>query len=169
MLIARIWDAINDPMMGVIADRTRSRWGSYRPWAFFATIPMGIFLVLTFTNVGLTGTAKVIYCAVMYICFGMSNTASLIPLGSMANVMTDDNQERAVLGSFREFGSSIGNLAGSIAVPAIVTASSIPVWGKQKAISSLLLFFLFCASYFWQSPSLPRKKELYLPPRKAIF
>ena len=43
MLIARVWDAINDPIMGVIADRTRSRWGSYRPWAFFATIPMGIF------------------------------------------------------------------------------------------------------------------------------
>ena len=121
MLIARIWDSINDPMMGVIADHTRTRWGSYRPWAFFATIPMGIFLVLTFTNVGLTGGAKIVYCAVMYILFGMSNTASLIPLGSMANVLTHSNQERAVLGSFREFGSSIGNLVGSIAVPMIVT------------------------------------------------
>lgn len=122
MLIARIWDAVNDPMMGVVADRTRSRWGSYRPWAFFATIPMGIFLVLTFTNVGLTGGAKIVYCGLMYILFGMSNTASLIPLGSMANVLTDDNQERTVLGTFREFGSSIGNLGCSIIVPAIVTA-----------------------------------------------
>ena len=120
MLIARIWDAINDPLMGMIADRTKTRWGSYRPWAFFATIPMGIFLVLTFTNVPISGAAKAIYCGLMYILFGMSNTASLIPLGSMANVLTDDNQERSVLGSFREFGSSIGNLAGSIAVPAIV-------------------------------------------------
>ena len=50
MLIARVWDAINDPLMGMIADRTRTRWGAYRPWAFFATIPLGIFLVLTFTT-----------------------------------------------------------------------------------------------------------------------
>lgn len=122
MLIARIWDAVNDPLMGMIADRTKTRWGAYRPWAFFATIPMGIFLVLTFTNVNLPMGGKIVYCAVMYILFGMSNTASLIPLGSMANVLTDDNQERAVLGSFREFGSSIGNLVGSIAVPGIVGA-----------------------------------------------
>ena len=67
--LARVWDAINDPLMGIIADHTRSRWGSYRPWAFFATIPMGIFLVLTFTNVALTSTAKVIYCGTMYILF----------------------------------------------------------------------------------------------------
>ena len=163
MLIARIWDAINDPMMGVIADRTRSRWGSYRPYAFFATIPMGIFLVLTFTNVGLTGTAKVIYCAVMYICFGMSNTASLIPLGSLANVMTDDNQERAVLGSFREFGSSIGNLAGSIAVPAIVTAFINSGMGEAKgyqltALVLSILCFVFLAITFFTT------KERIEPP-----
>ena len=153
MLVARVWDAVNDPMMGIIADRTRTRWGSYRPWAFFATIPMGIFLVLTFTNVDLTGTAKVIYCAVMYICFGMSNTASLIPLGSLANVMTDDNQERAVLGSFREFGSSIGNLAGSIAVPAIVTAFISSGIGEAKgyqltAVLLSVLCFVFLAVTF---------------------
>jgi sugar (glycoside-pentoside-hexuronide) transporter len=164
MLIARVWDAVNDPMMGVIADRTRSRWGSYRPWAFFATIPMGLFLVLTFTNVGLTGGAKVVYCAVMYICFGMSNTASLIPLGSMANVLTDDNQERAVLGSFREFGSSIGNLAGSIAVPVIVTAFISSGMGEAKgyqltAIVLSVLCIIFLAITFFTT------KERIEPPK----
>lgn len=164
MLVARIWDAINDPMMGVIADHTRSRWGSYRPWAFFATIPMGIFLVLTFTNVGLTGAAKVIYCGAMYILFGMSNTASLIPLGSMANVLTDDNQERAVLGSFREFGSAIGNLAGSIAVPAIVTAFIKSGMGEAKgyqltAIVLAILCFVFLGITFFTT------KERIEPPK----
>lgn len=153
MLIARVWDAINDPLMGVIADRTRSRWGSYRPWAFFATIPMGIFLILTFTNVGLTGGAKVIYCAAMYILFGMSNTASLIPLGSMANVLTDSSQERAVLGTFREFGSSIGNLAGSVLVPMIVTGFISSGMGEAKgyqltAVVLSVLCFIFLAITF---------------------
>ena len=167
MLIARIWDAINDPMMGVIADRTRSRWGSYRPWAFFATIPMGIFLVLTFTNVALTSTAKVIYCGTMYILFGMSNTASLIPLGSMANVLTDSNQERAVLGSFREFGSSIGNLAGSIAVPAIVTAFIKSGMGEARgyqltAVVLSILCFVFLGITFFTT------KERIEPPKNPV-
>ena len=167
MLIARVWDAINDPLMGIIADHTRSRWGSYRPWAFFATIPMGIFLVLTFTNVALTSTAKVIYCGAMYILFGMSNTASLIPLGSMANVLTDSNQERAVLGSFREFGSSIGNLAGSIAVPAIVTAFIKSGMGEARgyqltAVVLSILCFVFLGITFFTT------KERIEPPKNPV-
>lgn len=167
MLIARVWDAINDPLMGIIADHTRSRWGSYRPWAFFATIPMGIFLVLTFTNVGLTSTAKVIYCGAMYILFGMSNTASLIPLGSMANVLTDSNQERAVLGSFREFGSSIGNLADSIAVPAIVTAFIKSGMGEARgyqltAVVLSILCFVFLGITFFTT------KERIEPPKNPV-
>lgn len=164
MLIARVWDAINDPIMGVIADRTRSRWGSYRPWAFFATIPMGIFLILTFTNIEMPMGAKAAYCGLMYICFGMSNTASLIPLGSMANVLTDDSQERAVLGTFREFGSSIGNLAGSILVPAIVGAFLSAGMGEARgyqltAVVLSLLCFIFLAITFFTT------KERIEPPK----
>ena len=164
MLVARVWDAVNDPIMGAIADRTRSRWGSYRPWAFFGTIPMAVFLVLTFTNVGLTGGAKVIYCALMYIFFGMSNTASLIPLGSMLNVLTDDNQERSVLGSFREFGSSIGNLVGSIAVPAIVTTFINSGVGEARGyqmtalVLGILCFIMLTITFF-------NTKERIEPPK----
>jgi GPH family glycoside/pentoside/hexuronide:cation symporter/probable glucitol transport protein GutA len=120
-LIARIWDAINDPMMGILADRTRTRWGSYRPWAFFATIPMCIFITLCFAGPDLSSGGKIFFASVVYILFGMSNTASIIPLGSMVNVMTTDYQERAMLGTFREFGSSIGNCLTSIVVPAVIT------------------------------------------------
>lgn len=121
-MVARVWDAINDPMMGIIADRTRTRWGSYRPWAFFATIPMCVLLTLCFAGPNLsTMGAKVAWCAVTYILFGMANTASIIPLGSMLNALTPDYNERAVLGTFREFGSSVGNCLTSIVVPAVVT------------------------------------------------
>lgn len=167
MLIARIWDAVNDPMMGIIADHTRSRWGSYRPWAFFATIPMGIFLVLTFTNINVPMGGKIVWCAVTYICFGMANTASLIPLGSMANVLTDDNQERAVLGTFREFGSSIGNLAGSIAVPAIVGAFIGAGLGEAKgyqltAVVLGVLCIVFLGITFFTT------KERIEPPKNQV-
>lgn len=176
MLIARIWDAVNDPMMGVIADHTRTRWGSYRPWAFFATIPMGIFLVLTFTNVDLAGGAKILYCAIMYILFGMSNTASLIPLGSMANVLTDSNQERAVLGSFREFGSSIGNLVGSIAVPMIVTAFIRSGMGEAQGyqmtalVLSILCFAMLSITFFTTKERIdpPKNQGSFLSSLKVL-
>ena len=60
MLIARVWDAINDPMMGTIADRTHTRWGKFRPYLFFAPPFLAIFNILTFTVFPVQGTAKVI-------------------------------------------------------------------------------------------------------------
>lgn len=140
-LIARIWDAINDPMMGIIADHTRTRWGSYRPWAFFATIPMCLFITLCFAGPNFTSmSAKVAFCAIVYILFGMANTASIIPLGSMLNAMTPDYEERAVLGTFREFGSSVGNCLTSIVVPAVITLGL--GWGLSETHSYTLAAFL---------------------------
>ncbi len=140
-MVARVWDAINDPMMGILADRTRTRWGSYRPWAFFATIPMCLLITLCFAGPNFSAmSAKVAFCAVVYICFGMSNTASIIPLGSMLNVLTPDYEERAVLGTFREFGSSVGNCLTSIVVPAVITLGL--GWGLSEVRSYTLAAFL---------------------------
>ena len=67
MLIARVWDAINDPMMGVIADRTRTRWGKFRPYLMFASPFLAIFNVLTFTVFPVQGLAKVILLSLIHI------------------------------------------------------------------------------------------------------
>ena len=66
LLIARIWDAVNDPMMGVIADKTHTRWGKFRPYLMFAPIFLAIFNVLTFTVFPVQGIAKVALCLVCY-------------------------------------------------------------------------------------------------------
>lgn len=140
-LIARVWDAINDPIMGIIADHTRTRWGSYRPWAFFATIPMCLFVTLCFTGPNFSSMSlKVFFCAAVYILFGMCNTASIIPLGSMANVMTTSYKERTMLGTYREFGSSLGNCLTSIVVPAVITLGL--GWGLSEIRSYTLAAFL---------------------------
>ena len=70
VLIARIWDAINDPMMGQIADRTNTRWGRFRPYLMFAPPFLAIFNILTFTVFPVQGAAKAIICAICYICAG---------------------------------------------------------------------------------------------------
>lgn len=78
MLIARVWDAINDPMMGNICDRTNTKWGKFRPYLYFAPPFLAIFNILTFTVFPVSGAAKVILCLITYVGTGMAYTACCI-------------------------------------------------------------------------------------------
>lgn len=109
MVIARIWDAINDPMMGAIAERTKSRWGRFRPYIAFGCPFLALFSVLTFTNpFGGSSTAGVIWAAVMYIAAGMLYTLTNIPYGSLAAVMTEDANQRNQINTSRNIGMNAG-------------------------------------------------------------
>ena len=91
MLIARIWDAVNDPMMGAVAERTHSRWGRFRPYIAFGCPFLAILGVLTFTNpFSGSSTQGVIYAGVTYIVAGMVYTLTNIPYGAMPAVMSED-------------------------------------------------------------------------------
>ena len=109
MMLARIWDAINDPMMGAIAERTRSKFGRFRPYIAFGAPLLAIFSVLTFTNpFSGKSTAGVIWAAVIYIIAGMLYTLVNIPYGAMAAVMTEDADQRNVLNTSRNIGMNLG-------------------------------------------------------------
>ena len=109
MMLARIWDAINDPMMGAIAERTRSKFGRFRPYIAFGAPFLAIFSVLTFTNpFGGKSTAGVIWAAAIYIIAGMLYTLVNIPYGAMAAVMTEDADQRNVLNTSRNIGMNLG-------------------------------------------------------------
>lgn len=107
MLIARIWDAINDPMMGSIAENTRSRFGRFRPYIAFCSPFLALFSVLTFVNMG-NGTGGVIFSGVIYIIAGMLYTAVNIPYSSLASVMTEDAKQRNMIGTSRSVGMNLG-------------------------------------------------------------
>ncbi|MCD7866854.1 MAG: MFS transporter [Clostridiales bacterium] len=107
MLIARIWDAVNDPMMGVIADRTRTRWGKFRPYLMFASPFLAIFNLLTFTVFPVQGAAKVILCLVCYIGAGMAYTAICVTYGGLVNLIARDSQVRMNYTSCRAIGASV--------------------------------------------------------------
>ena len=122
-LVAKIWDAINDPIMGTIADRTRTKWGSYRPFILFGCIPQSIFFVLCFAFPGFlqTPTSKLVWAYAIYICYGMANTMINVPTGALNNVMTTDGNERASLATFKNVGASAaGIISGVIAMPLIL-------------------------------------------------
>ena len=105
MLLARMFDVVTDPLMGSIADRTQSRWGTYRPWLIFGAIPFGIiFALLLYTpELGMTGKRVWAYefYVIMMVCYTMVN----VPYGSLLNVMTEDSDERNQFSAFRMVGA----------------------------------------------------------------
>jgi GPH family glycoside/pentoside/hexuronide:cation symporter len=105
MLVARMFDVVTDPIMGFIADRTRSRWGTYRPWLIYGAIPFGlIFALLLYTpDFGMTG--KRIYAYTLYLLMMAIYTAVNVPYGSLLGVMTDDDNEKNQFSSYRMVGA----------------------------------------------------------------
>lgn len=122
MLIARVWDAINDPMFGTIAENyTHTRWGRFRPYILFGAPLLALFNCLTFLNLNLSSGAKAFWCGATYICCGMVYTAVSISVGSVPNCMTTVNKERVTLQASRNI---IGNIASlvinAIAMPLVL-------------------------------------------------
>ena len=103
ILVTRIWDAVSDPMMGIIADRTQTRWGKYRPYLLWVAPLFSIAGILLFTTPDWSYGAKLIYAYVTYIFMMTVYTAINVPYGAMLGVMTDDSQEKTVFSSFRMF------------------------------------------------------------------
>ena len=109
MMGARIWDAINDPMMGAIAERTRSKFGRFRPYIAFGCPFLAIFAVLTFTNpFGGGSAAGAIWVAVTYIIAGMLHTLVNIPYAARSGVMTEDANQRNKINTSRNIGMNLG-------------------------------------------------------------
>ena len=100
MLVTRVWDAVSDPMMGIIADRTKTRWGKYRPYLLFFALPFAVCGILLFTT---PENGKVVWAYVTYLLMMTVYTGINVPYGSLLNVMTSDSDEKSVLSSYRMF------------------------------------------------------------------
>lgn len=109
-LVARLIDAVTDPLMGYIADHTRSRWGRFRPYLLFGAIPLGLITVATFTIPDFDDTGKLIWAYVTYTLFGLIYTLVTIPYAGMTSLLTEDYGERATLSTFRMAGAFSGAL-----------------------------------------------------------
>ena len=105
MLVARLFDVITDPMMGAIADRTQSRWGTYRPWLIFGAIPLGVVFALLLYTPDLGPAGKRVYAYTLYLLMMVVYTAVNVPYGSLLGVMTDDDNEKNQFSSYRMVGA----------------------------------------------------------------
>ena len=153
MLVVRSLDGVTDVLMGVIGDRTRSRYGKFRPWILWTAIPLAVILSLTFTcPPGVGATGKLVYAYATYILFTLVYTANNIPYGALMAVMTGDDRERASIGSFRMAGAFAGGMLvqglllylkdcfGSYSIPiyimSVVLAGCLLVtfWGTKERV-----------------------------------
>ena len=163
MLVTRIWDAVSDPMMGIIADRTKTRWGKYRPYLLFFSLPFAVCGILLFTT---PENGKTLWAYITYFLMMTVYTGINVPYGSLLNVMTADSDEKSVLSSYRMFfaygGSFIALFAweplcnmfdkartvADDAAGGLASISTSPeAWQKAMIVIASCCFILFVLSF----------------------
>lgn len=131
-LIAKLWDAVNDPIMGTFIDKTRTKWGKMRPYFLFTPIPIAMVTILLFCAPNLSMTGKIVYMYITYIAWGMLYTVCDVPFWSMSAVLTPHPQERTNLVSFVRLLTGVG--AG---IPVVLVSAV--MFLKDKGIAPGLL------------------------------
>ncbi len=100
-MVSRFWDAVNDPIMGIIADRTNTRWGKFRPYLIWMMLPLAVISVLTFTTPELSLGGKIIYAYITYILMMMAYTAINIPYSALLGVLSPYSRQRTSASTYR--------------------------------------------------------------------
>ena len=120
MAVARVVDAVTDPLMGAIAERTRSRWGRLRPYILFGALPLGVSGVLTFASPDFSDSGKLWWAYLTYIAFSIAFTVVAVPYAALTASLTADYHERTVLSTIRMACAFGGGLAISVGMPILV-------------------------------------------------
>ena len=151
--VSKLWDAVNDPLMGAIADRTETRYGKFRPYLLWMAIPYGVMGYLMFAGPDLSDDGKLLYAWVTYILMMMLYTAINVPYSALMGIMTPSSAERTTLSSFRFVGAFGGGLLISMLVRPMVQyfgvedeATGFRITMAIFAVVSVLMFWFTFAT-----------------------
>ena len=167
-LITRIWDAVNDPIMGAIADRTNTRWGKFRPYLLWVAIPFGLVAVATFTTPDLSMTGKIIYAYVTYILLDFVYTAINVPYSALMGVMTSNARVRTILSQFRFAAAFLGGLIIQYSVLRLVRVlgkgNEALGWQLTMVVLSALAIIMFFITFITTKERVkpPKEQKSYL-------
>jgi GPH family glycoside/pentoside/hexuronide:cation symporter len=160
-LITRIWDAITDPIMGMIADRTNTRWGKFRPYILWLALPFAIVGVITFTTPGFDTSGKLIYAYISYSLLMMLYTAVNVPYSALMAVITPNSLERTEISSYRFVAAFAGGFIVQAATMSLVKyfgqGNEAVGWQWAMGCLSGLAFILFFVTF------LTTKERVYPP------
>ncbi len=120
LLVGRLWDAFFDPMMGVMADRTNTRWGKFRPWVLWTAVPWGVVMVLAYSTPNFSASGKLVYACLTNVLLMTLYSANNTPYSALTGVMTGDVVERTTLSSYRFVAAMIAQLmVGGFTLPLV--------------------------------------------------
>ena len=144
ILVARIFDALTDPLMGFIVDNTNSRWGKFKPWLVVGTITSPIFTVLLFSDFGLQDTTFIITFAIFYFMWGIAYTTHDISYWSMLPVLSLNQKEREKIGALARIFANIGLFFVVVGIEPLTR-----MWGQALgSMQSGFFLFSICISIF---------------------
>lgn len=175
---ARIWDGINDPMMGAIVDNSGGKHGKYRPWVIRGSLCNALVLVLLFLNPGfkLGSAALYTYIAVMYVGWGMTNTMADIPYWSMVPSFTSDPKERSILATIARTFSGLGQGIVQIGSPLILDAlaksadtAGKPIWDQRGYSVTAIICGVCLIGFSMLSMSKVRERHVIKTNEKFSF
>ena len=162
-LVTRIWDTANDPIMGIIGDRTNTRWGKFRPYLLWGAIPFGILGILLFTTPNFDTTGRLVYAYITYTFMMMAYTAVNVPYASLLGVITANTNDRTTLASYRmvfAFGGSL--LVVAIYQPLVDFFKSVvtveTAYQLTMVVIGAIAVFFFFLTFSWT-------KERIKPPK----
>ena len=149
-LVARLWDAINDPIMGSFPDRWMigKSGDKFKPWIKIFMLPLALSGVLCFFNVPLEGIALHAYVAFAYVLYGMSYTGTSVPFGAMASVVSDDPIQRSKLSRARSIGGTIVGIVGLSIVPVVCFDKQSNILPERFTLIAVIFGVLSIISYF---------------------
>lgn len=136
MLLARVWDAINDPLMGMIVDRSNLKSGKMLPFIRFALIPIAVVTLLMYLSPNLDKTQLMIYSAIVYVAWGMIYTVGDVSFWGLPNVMTPDSEERSSVISVSKIFNSIGSAVPEVLF--LVVGLVIAAWAENSNVTDFL-------------------------------
>ncbi|HEY6915143.1 MAG TPA: MFS transporter, partial [Paludibacter sp.] len=163
MLIARFWDMAIDPIIGVVSDRTNTRWGKFRPYILFGAVPYAILAILTFTTPDFGEVGKIIYAGATYVLLMTAYAFINLPYSALGAVMTDDTYERAGLNTYR----FIAGFSGQFIVTGLALTLANFFGHGNKAQGFQYTVFLFAAlSLVFFFITFQTTKERVKPPKE---
>ncbi len=146
--VSKLWDAVNDPLMGALSDRTSTRFGKFRPYLLWMAIPYGLMGYLMFANPGFGETGKLVYAWVTYSLMMMLYTAINVPYSALMGVMTPSSRQRTVLSSYRFVGAFGGGLLISMLVRPLVHYFGVDDEARGFQIT-MAIFAVVSIALFW--------------------
>ena len=162
MLVARFWDMAIDPIIGVVSDRTNTRWGKFRPYILFGAIPYAVLAILTFTTPNLGEVGKIIYAGATYVLLMTAYATINLPYSALGAVMTDDTYERAGLNTYR----FIAGFSGQFIVTGLALTLAKFFGNGNKALGFQYTVLLFAAlSLVFFFITFQTTKERVQPPK----